>query len=42
MLAALIVLYLAAGAILLLALRFAPRHGDPNAGRGQTDKMARS
>lgn len=42
MLAALIVLYLAAGAILLLALRFAPRHGDPDAGRGQTDKMARN
>jgi MFS family permease len=42
MLAALIVLYLAAGAILLLALRYAPRHGDPSAGRGQTDKMARN
>jgi MFS family permease len=42
MLAALIVLYLAAGAILLLALRLAPRLGGPSAGHGQTDKMARS
>jgi MFS family permease len=42
MLAGLIVLYLAAGAILLLALRMAPRHGGPSAGHGQTDKMARS
>jgi MFS family permease len=42
MLAALIALYLAAGAILLLALRLAPRHGGPDAGHGQTDKMARN
>jgi len=42
MLAALIVLYLAAGAILLWALRLAPRRGGPDAGHGQTDKMARS
>jgi sugar phosphate permease len=42
LLAALIVLYLAAGAILLWALRLAPRHGGPSAGHGQTDKMARS
>lgn len=42
MLAGLIVLYLAAGAILLLALRLAPRLGDPSAGHGQTDKMARN
>lgn len=42
MLAAMIVVYLAAGAILLWALRLAPRHGGPSAGHGQTDKMARS
>jgi sugar phosphate permease len=42
MLAGLIVLYLAAGAILLWALKLAPRHGGPSAGHGQTDKMARS
>ncbi|SDH15040.1 MULTISPECIES: MFS transporter [unclassified Duganella] len=42
MLAAMIVLYLAAGAILLWALRLAPRRGGPSAGHGQTDKMARS
>ncbi|NVM78003.1 MFS family permease [Duganella sp. SG902] len=42
MLAALIVLYIAAGAILLWALRVAPRRGGPDAGHGQTDKMARS
>lgn len=42
MLAALIVVYLAAGAILLWALRLAPRHDGPSAGHGQTDKMARS
>jgi MFS family permease len=42
MLAALIVLYLAAGAILLWALRLAPRRGGPDAGHGQTDKMARN
>ncbi|MTV37629.1 MFS transporter [Duganella radicis] len=42
MLAALIVLYLAAGAILLWALRIAPRRGGPDAGHGQTDKIARS
>jgi len=42
MLAALIVLYLAAGAILLWALRLAPRRGGPDAGHGQTDKIARS
>jgi sugar phosphate permease len=42
MLAALMVLYLAAGAVLLLALRLAPRRGGPDAGHGQTDKMARS
>ncbi|SHN36921.1 Sugar phosphate permease [Duganella sacchari] len=42
MLATLIVLYLAAGAILLWALRRAPRRGGPSAGHGQTDKMARS
>ncbi|WP_343731772.1 MFS transporter [Duganella sp.] len=42
MLAALIVLYIAAGAILLWALRLAPRRGGPDAGHGQTDKMARS
>jgi sugar phosphate permease len=42
MLAALIALYLAAGAILLWALRLAPRLGGPSAGHGQTDKMARS
>ncbi|WP_432381410.1 MFS transporter [Duganella sp. P38] len=42
MLAALIVLYLATGVILLWALRLAPRHGGPSAGHGQTDKMARS
>jgi MFS family permease len=42
MLATLIVLYLAAGAILLWALRLAPRHGGPSAGHGQTDKIARS
>ncbi len=42
MLAGLIVLYLAAGAILLLALRMAPRHGGPSAGHGQTDKIARN
>lgn len=42
MLAALIVLCLAAGAILLWALKLAPRRGGPDAGHGQTDKMARS
>jgi sugar phosphate permease len=42
MLAALIALYLAAGAILLWALRIAPRRGGPDAGHGQTDKMARN
>jgi MFS family permease len=42
MLAALIGLYLTAGAILLLALRLAPKRGGPHAGHGQTDKMARS
>ncbi|WP_202414087.1 MFS transporter [Duganella flavida] len=42
MLAALIVLYLAAGAVLLWALRLAPRRGGPDAGHGQTDKMARN
>jgi MFS family permease len=42
MLAALIVLYLAAGAILLWALRLAPRRGGPDAGHGETDKMARN
>jgi sugar phosphate permease len=40
MLAALIVLYLAAGAILLLALQLAPRPGGPGAVHGQADKMA--
>ncbi|NYE64109.1 sugar phosphate permease [Duganella sp. 1224] len=42
MLAGLIVLYLAAGAILLWALKLAPRHGGPSAGHGQTDKIARN
>ncbi|EEF27130.1 Phthalate transporter, putative [Ricinus communis] len=42
MLAGLIVLYLAAGAFLLWALKLAPRHGGPSAGHGQTDKIARS
>jgi sugar phosphate permease len=42
MLATLIVLYLAAGTILLWALRLAPRRGGPSAGHGQTDKIARS
>ncbi|MFS2005089.1 MFS transporter [Duganella sp. CT11-25] len=42
MLAALIVLYVAAGAVLMLALRLAPRRGGPDAGHGQTDKIARS
>ncbi|MRX10802.1 MFS transporter [Pseudoduganella sp. FT25W] len=42
MLAGLILLYLAAGAILMLALRLAPRRGGPDAGHGETDKIARS
>nr|WP_315252117.1 MFS transporter [uncultured Duganella sp.] len=42
MLASMIVLYLAAGVILLWALRLAPRHGGPSAGHGQTDKIARN
>ena len=42
MLAALIVLYVAAGALLLLALRLAPRRGGLYAGHGHPDKMARS
>ncbi|WP_229257029.1 MFS transporter [Duganella lactea] len=42
MLAAMIVMYLAAGAILLWALRLAPRRGGPSAGHGETDKMARN
>jgi MFS family permease len=42
MLAALIVVYVAAGAVLMLALRLAPRRGGPDAGHGQTDKIARS
>ncbi|MYM97073.1 MFS transporter, partial [Rugamonas sp. FT81W] len=41
MLAALIAMFLAAGAILLLALRLAPRRGGPDARHGRTDKMAR-
>ncbi|RFP08803.1 MFS transporter [Duganella sp. BJB488] len=41
MLAVLIAMYLAAGAILLLALRLAPRRGGPDARHGRTDKMAR-
>lgn len=41
MLAVLIAMYLAAGAILLLALRLAPRHGGPDARHGRSDKMAR-
>lgn len=42
MLAVLIAMYLAAGAILLLALRLAPRHGGPDARQGSSDKMARN
>ncbi|WP_332854946.1 MFS transporter [Duganella sp. S19_KUP01_CR8] len=42
MLAVLIAMYLAAGAILLLALRLAPRHGGPDARHGSSDKMARN
>ena len=42
MLAVLIAMYLAAGAMLLLALRLAPRHGGPDAHHGRTDKMARN
>ncbi|OEZ56901.1 MFS transporter [Duganella sp. HH105] len=42
MLAVLIAMYLAAGAILLLALRLSPRHGGPDARHGRTDKMARN
>jgi len=42
MLSVLIVLYTAAGAVLLLALRLAPRRGGPHAGHGHPDKMARS
>jgi MFS family permease len=42
MLAGLITLYVAAGVVLMLALRLAPRRGGPDAGHGQTDKIARS
>lgn len=42
MLAALIGLYLAAGLILMLALRMAPRRGGPDAKDGLRDKIARS
>ncbi|MHA4869343.1 MFS transporter [Duganella sp. PWIR1] len=42
MLAALTVLSLAAGAILLWAWKLAPRRGGPDAGHGQSDKMARN
>jgi MFS family permease len=42
MLAALIGLYLAAGLILMLALRMAPRRGGPDARDGLRDKMARN
>lgn len=41
MLAALIVMYLAAGLILLLALRLAPRRSGPDAKHGTNDKIAR-
>lgn len=42
MLAALIGLYLAAGLILMLALRMAPRRGGPDAKDGLRDKIARN
>ena len=42
MLAALIGMYLAAGLILMLALRMAPRRGGPNARQGLSDKIARN
>ena len=42
MLAALIGMYLAAGLILMLALRMAPRRGGPDAKDGLRDKMARN
>jgi MFS family permease len=42
MLAALSGMYLAAGLILMLALRMAPRRGGPNAKRGLSDKIARN
>jgi MFS family permease len=42
MLAALIGMYLAAGLILMLALRMAPRRGGPNARHGLSDKIARN
>ena len=42
MLAALVLLYLATGVMLMWALRLAARRGGPIAGHGQSDKMARS
>lgn len=42
LLAALIGMYLAAGLVLMLALRMAPRRGGPDAKHGLRDKMARN
>ncbi len=42
MLAALIGMYLAAGLLLMLALRMAPRRGGPDARDGRRDRMARN